>query len=73
MLSIECSYTPRAFSTLEEKNSECKIGHALDNKNQYLLHHPRIEFYKKYQLTRCQQHGMLVVKLDTNKTKLNFK
>jgi hypothetical protein len=47
MHSIEYNYAPRALANTWTINSDCNIGHALRNENDFALSTTRIEFVKK--------------------------
>jgi hypothetical protein len=47
MHSVEFNYAPSTFNNTWTKNNERKIEIELQNNDEYVLPHPRIEFFKK--------------------------
>jgi hypothetical protein len=47
MHAITYNYAPRTFDNTWIRNNERSTGHTLRNNDDYLLPHPRVEFFKK--------------------------
>jgi hypothetical protein len=47
MHSITYNYAPQTFANTWIKNNDRNTGHNLRNDEDYLLPHPRVEFFKK--------------------------